>query len=259
MLRGSRLAAVVLSVAGVVIGVQASESPASGAAIDSTRSTVSKWIATQNLIFREKKEWREAKELLEARIEALEQEIAAAEARLAENDKVLADLRRKQAETAAGERRLIEESDRLVEAVTDLEADVRRLHKLLPPAVQEKVDTLYRRIPDDPGTTRVSAGERFQNVIGILNEIHRANAEISLVTEIRKLEDGKPSEVKTVYVGLGQAYFLSARGEAGVGRPGPEGWAWRSANELAHEISEVIEILQNKGKPRFVELPVTIE
>jgi len=259
MSRVSRLAALALSVAAVAVGVHASESPTSGVAIDSTRSTVSKWIATQNLIFREKKEWREGKELLEARIEALEQEIAAAEAKLAENDKVLGELHRQRAETAAGERRLVQGSDRLAEAVASLEDDVRRLHKLLPPAVQEKVDTLYRRIPDDPGTTRVSAGERFQNVIGILNEIHKANAEISLVTEIRELEDGRPSEVKTVYVGLGQAYFLSAQGEAGVGRPGPDGWAWRSANELAQGISDVIEILQNKGKPRFVELPVTIE
>jgi hypothetical protein len=44
-----------------------------------------------------------------------------------------------------------------------------------------------------------------------------------------------------------------------VGRPGSEGWNWSSANELAPGISQVIEILQNKGKPRFVELPVTIE
>jgi hypothetical protein len=259
MKRGFRLAAVLLSVAALPPGPLGSEPPADGATLDSTRSTVSKWIATQDLIFREKKEWREAKELLEARIDALEQEIAAAEAKLSENETVLADLRHERSETEAGERRLVEQSSRLVDAVSTLETDVRRLHKLLPPAVQDKVDALYRRMPDDPGTARVSVGERFQNVIGILNEIHKANAEISLVTEIRDLSDGKPSEVKTVYLGLGQAYFLSARGEAGVGRPGAEGWHWSSANELAPGISQVIEILQNKGKPEFVELPVTIE
>jgi hypothetical protein len=64
--------------------------------------------------------------------------------------------------------------------------------------------------------------------------------------------------VKTVYVGLGQAFYVSASGEAGVGRPGPEGWQWRPANELARNIGTMIQILQNKAKPVFVSLPVEI-
>jgi hypothetical protein len=226
--------------------------------LESTRATIGKWIATQDLILRERKDWQEGKDLLLARIGALEAEISTAETKLAESESILADLRRKQSETAAIERKLDLGSGHLAEVVTALEADVRRLHSRLPAAVQQKVAPLYRRIPEDPSTDRVSIGERFQNVIGILNEIHRANADISLVTEIRALADGKPSEVKTVYLGLAQAYFLGARGEAGVGEPAAEGWQWRAANEIAPHVSEVIEILENKGKPKFVKLPVTV-
>ena len=41
-----------------------------------------------------------------------------------------------------------------------------------------------------------------------------------MVTEVRTLSDGKPAEVRTVYVGLAQAYFVSPKGDAGIGRPG---------------------------------------
>jgi hypothetical protein len=227
--------------------------------LDTTRTTVRQWIATQDLIFRESKAWNEERELLDARIVALEQEIGAAEAKLGESRRVLGELAAKRGESAAAEQRLESAAGRLAEQVTTLEVDVRRLHALLPPAVQEKVSQLHRRMPADPSATTVSVGERFQNVVGILNEMHSANGSISLVTEVRNLSDGKPSEVQTVYVGLGQAYYLSPRGEAGVGRPVGGAWEWRPANELATHVAELIEILQNKGKPRFIELPVTLE
>ena len=61
-----------------------------------------------------------------------------------------------------------------------------------------------------------------------------------------------------MYVGLGQAYFVSARGEAGVGKPSADGWTWQPANALAEDINHVLEILQNKSGPKFVPLPVDI-
>lgn len=244
---------------GAALVGSAAAGDALAASLETTRSTVSKWIATQDLIFREAKAWNEDRELLQARVGALEQEIAEAQAKLTESNRVLGEARQDRAENAAAERKLDEAALGLAEQVTALESDVRRLHPVLPPAVQEKVSALYNRIPDDAATTTISVGERFQNVVGVLNEVHKANGEITLVTEIRNLSDGKPSEVQTVYVGLGQAYFLSPRGEAGVGRPVGGAWEWRSANELAPKVAEVIEILQNKGKPKFVELPVTVE
>ncbi len=227
--------------------------------IDGARSTVAKWLATQQLIFKERKDWQDSKEILEARIAAAEREIAALEAKVDESGGKLSDLSHQRADAASTESRLADSSRHAAAAVTQLETEVERLCRMLPASVLEKVAPLRQRIPTDPSTTRASVAERLQNVLGILNAMNEANGQISLVTEIRPLSDGKPSEVKTVYVGLGQAYFLSASGEAGVGRPTPEGWTWQAANDLAPRVAQAIEILENKAKPSFVPLPVTIQ
>ena len=95
-------------------------------------------------------------------------------------------------------------------------------------------------------------------MIGILNEVGKANGEVTVATEIRTLSDGKPTEVKTLYVGMGQAYYVSAKGDAGVGRPSANGWAWESDNALAARITDAMQILQNKATAKFVPLPVKI-
>lgn len=149
-------------------------------------------------------------------------------------------------------------SSRLSVLIEELESKVRRLYRRIPEPLKERIQPLYERMPTDAASTKISLAERFQNVLGILNEMTRLNGEITVASEIRALSDGKPSEVRTIYVGLGQAYFVSARGEAGIGRPGEDGWTWQPASQLAHEINQVLEILQNKSSPRFVPLPVTI-
>jgi hypothetical protein len=147
----------------------------------------------------------------------------------------------------------------LSEAVTGMEGEVRALFKSLPEPVQEKLQLLYRRIPEDPANTRVSAAERFQNVLGILSELNKANNEIAVSYEVRTLADGKLSEVKAIYVGLAQAYYVSARGEAGIGRPSADGWKWRPSDAVANDVLTVLEIIQGKQTPAFVPLPVTIQ
>jgi hypothetical protein len=67
---------------------------------------------------------------------------------------------------------------------------------------------------------------------------------------------GEAFRVKTVYLGLGQAWTRSARGE-GVGLPGPDGW--RQPAPVAADVGRVLEILQNKSSPKFIPLPVTIQ
>jgi len=225
---------------------------------DAARSTVSKWIATQQIILKESKDWQQGKEILQSRIELMEQEIASIEARLAEAQAGTREADLKEGELAGESRTLEKRATGLAAQVTDLEGAIRTVHGSLPSPVQERLAPLYQRIPEDPANTKASVGERYQNVLGILNEINKSNGEIMLVNEIRALSDGTPSEVKSIYVGLGQAYYLSASGEAGVGRPAVSGWEWTPANELAANIQQVVEILSNKGSPKFVPLPVEI-
>jgi hypothetical protein len=252
----------ILAVAALLVSAPApAASPDSarpGDAIDETRSIVSKWAATQEIVFRERKAWQQEKEILVARIELVEREIADLERKLEDSRKAAAEASATYGGLLRGKEEVARSAATLSERLAGFEAEVRKLRPVLPEPLREKVDPLYRRVPEDPATTKVSLAERFQNVLGILNEINRLHGEITLTHEIRPLSDGKPSEVKTVYVGLGQAFYVSASGEAGVGRPGPEGWQWRPANELARNIGTMIQILQNKAKPVFVSLPVEI-
>jgi hypothetical protein len=259
------VAAVILAAAYGVGGSAASgqDAPTGASAApadpESARAAVSKWVGTQQIIFKERRDWQQGKEVLQARIDLLRKEIAQLEEKLAESRSGATEVDQRKAALEAEIGSLKQTADALGAAVSGLEADLRRLRGALPAPLLERIAPLYERMPEGAAQSKISLAERFQNVLGILNEINRINGEITLATEIRALAGGRPSEVKTVYVGLGQAYFLSPRGDAGVGRPTPEGWVWEPADALAHNVAEVIDILQSKGTPKFVPLPVQIQ
>lgn len=226
---------------------------------DSAREALAKWVEAQQLIAKEKREWADGKEILTSRIEVLKGEIESVKTRLADARKTAAEANSKKAGTVAESTALQDVGVGLARDAAELEAGLRALLPRLPEPVQEKVKALFDRIPADAASTKVSLAERYQNVAGILNEINKFNNEITMVTEVRTLGDGKPSEVRTVYVGLAQAYYVSPKGEAGIGRPGAAAWEWTPSPASATQIAEAVEILQNKAKPRFVALPVKVQ
>ena len=58
-----------------------------------------------------------------------------------------------------------------VSTVSAVEASVREIVAIVPDGMQEKLKPLMSRMPDDPKTTKVSLAERFQNVVGVLNDL----------------------------------------------------------------------------------------
>ena len=225
----------------------------------STRGTLAKWVETQQLIAKEKREWAEGKEILASRIQAVQGEIEAVKAKLAEARSAAAESQSKKSGAVGESQTLQSDAGQLSTIVTELEGGLRSLQPSLPQPLLDKVSPLYDRMPADAATTKVSLAERFQNVAGILNEVNKFNNEITMVTEVRTLGGGKPAEVRAVYVGLAQAYYVSPAGAAGIGHPGSSGWEWSPAPASADKIAEVVEILQNKAKPRFVALPVKVQ
>jgi len=220
---------------------------------------MSKWIETQQIISKERKEWQQGKEILVGRLELVKKEIATLEEKTKEAQSSVAEADKKRNDLLAENDQLKAAGTQLTEAVTGMEVEVRRLFRLLPAPIQTKLQPLYQRIPEDPAKTRVSAAERFQNVLGILNELNKANSEIAVSYEVHSLSDGKPSEVKVIYVGLAQAYYVSTRGEAGIGRPTADGWKWEPSKAIARDVFTALEILQGKGTPVFVPLPARLQ
>jgi hypothetical protein len=122
------------------------------------------------------------------------------------------------------------------------------------------VKPLSQRLPDDANETKLSLAERFQNVVGILNEVDKFNREISVTSEVRTLADGSSVEVTSLYIGIGEAYYVSANGAiAGVGVASEQGWIWKPANEAAPQIADVIAVLKNEKVASFIQLPVEVK
>jgi hypothetical protein len=227
--------------------------------LEETRLMMGKWIETQQIISKERKEWQQGKEILLQRMELVKQETATLEEKILQTEQSVAEANKKREERVAENEQLKGIGAQLAEAVTGMEGDVRRLFKRIPEPLQTKLQPLSQRMPEDPAKTRVSVAERFQNVLGVLNELNKANNEITVSYEVHELAGGRPAEVRAIYVGLAQAYYVSASGEAGIGRPTEDGWSWQSSNALAGEVLMALEILEGKHSPAFVPFQVTLQ
>ncbi len=232
---------------------------AAPATLEETRLVMGKWIDTQRIISKERNDWQQGKEILLGRLELVRKETAELEEKIQQARSSVAETRAKRDELLAEDERLVAQIAELAGTVTEMEAEVRRLFRLLPEPIQTKLQPLYQRMPENPETTKATAAERFQNVLVILNDINKANNEITVTYEVRNLSDGRPSEVRTMYVGLAQAYYVSPGGEAGLGRPSADGWVWEPSKAVAGDVLKALDIIQGKQTPAFVPLPVTIQ
>lgn len=227
--------------------------------LEETRLTLTKWIETQQIISKERNDWQQGKEILQSRIELVGKEVGILKERITQSEAAVVESNKKRDQLIAENDLLKASTAQLSNAVTAMEEQVRKLAKLMPDPVGARLVPLLQRIPVDPSNTRVSTAERFQNVLGVLNELNKVNSEISVTYEIRTLADGSSSEVQVLYVGLAQAYYISPRGEAGIGRPTDDGWRWEPAPATSESILTALEIIQGKQTPSFVPLPIKIK
>lgn len=228
--------------------------------LETTRSAMEKWVETRRLISQERRDWALGREMLEDRIDLAYREIETLRAKIGEAQKNIAEADRKRANLVTENERLKTATAALADTVRELEGRTRALVARMPAPMQDRVETLSRRIPDDPENTRLSLSDRFLNVVGILNETNKFNREIVVTSEVRELADGTRVEVAVVYLGLGKAFYVNTKGTvAGIGTSSPEGWTWTPANGAAPRIAAVVAILKNEQEADFVQLPIRID
>jgi hypothetical protein len=244
--------------AGMISAVSQDSSTREG--VEETRAYLGQWVETERVLSAEKRDWELGRELLLDRSELVRHEIATLRGSMASAQESVVKADVKRAELMEANEQLKEASASLVEVVRGLESQLKVLLDRLPEPIIERVKPLSQRIPiDAEQEAKQSLGERFQNVVGVLNEINKFNAEISVTSEVRTLQDGSSAEVTAMYVGLGQAYYVTADGRsAGIGTSSERGWFWRPANEAALAIQDAIAIFQNEHVAEFVQLPVQI-
>ncbi|MEN9668612.1 MAG: hypothetical protein RLZZ386_519 [Planctomycetota bacterium] len=227
--------------------------------LEETRLTLSKWIETQQIISKERNDWQQGKEILQSRIELVGKEVGVLNEKITQSQAAVVESNAKRDQLIAENDLLKSSTSQLANAVTVMEEQVRKLSKLMPEPVAARLLPLLQRIPADPTNTRVSTAERFQNVLGILTELNKVNSELAVTYEIKTLADGSSSEVQVLYIGLAQAYYISPRGEGGIGRPTEDGWKWEPAPATSNSILKALEIIQGKETPAVVPLPMKIQ
>ncbi len=229
--------------------------------MDGTRALVQKWAETERMIAAERNEWEQGKALLQGRITLVQQSIEDMKKKKAEAETKLTEAKKRAAEVATEKQEAKEASEALLALAPALEKGVRDLIVRVPNTVREKVKVLADRIPKEGSEVKnITAAERFQNVLGILNELNKANLEIASLPEIHEIGGGRKAEVKTIYVGLGQGYFVNSAGDlAGVGTPAAGEWVWNTDPTIAKPMLEVLEVMKKAMSPKLVELPVTFD
>lgn len=228
--------------------------------VDGVRAALEKWVESRKVISQEQRDWTLGKEMLNERIELVQQEINSLKEKIADAEKSISEADKKREDLVEENEALKKASVALGETVLTLEQNTVKLLGQLPDPIRERVKPLSQRIPEDVKETKLSLAERFQNIIGVLNEVNKFSREITLTSEVRSLPDGSSAEVTAMYVGVGQAYYASADGKfAGTGTSSADGWVWTQDNRIAADISQAIAILKNEQVASFVQLPVEVK
>lgn len=226
---------------------------------EEARAVIDRWVEARRLLSQEERDWQLGREVLADRIALMEREIETVRGRITEAQGSITEADRKRDELLAESARLKQITAAQTAALAGLEEQALTLLARLPEPIRERVRPLSQRIPAPGAESRLSLGERFQNLIGVLNEVDKFHRDVSLVTEVRKLADGRTAEVATVYLGIGQAYYATADGSAaGFGTASETGWEWIPADAAAPQILQAIAVLKNERVAAYVDVPVRI-
>ena len=173
--------------------------------LQDTRDVLDQWVETKQIISEERADWRLEQSILKDSQSLLDNELARLTQALAdlEASATAADEDRTQ---LAAEKEILKAASSVVEAnIGGLETKMKALVSSLPQPLVDKIKPLMRRLPDDPNNTKLSLGERVQNIVGILSQADKFNTTITLSNESREISDGKVIQVTTLYWGLAMA------------------------------------------------------
>ena len=245
----------VLLVSGAMIATARAED-----SVTDTRVALQKWVETRQMTSKLRADWSADKELLLESIRMFEREAKNLDELIAKVDKGNGQIQTERTEQEKLEAQYKETSAKIKDLITTLEKKTVALVRTFPAPLQEKLDAFVKRIPEDSNASKLSAGQRLQPLVAILAEADKFNGAITVISELRKNEAGNVVQVRTMYLGLAQAYFTDKEGKfAGHGTPSGDGWKWKNDASLAPAIAKVIAVYENQQPPAFITLPVSIQ
>lgn len=229
-----------------------------------SRELLNKYYETQKLLAKEEADWRTGKEILTSRVALLEAQLKELTEKTAEQNKTIStnDGEREKLDTQNQE--LKASQDLQLTSIEKLETRVHGLWPRLPLYLKEKLQGQYERLPKadlKKEDIKASTGERFVNVLVILNEMNKFNSDVLVINERRKVKDGREIEVRVIYFGLATAYFAGSGETGDVGGiliPGKDGWEAMEDSKIAPLINDVISMNKGEKVAGFVSLPVKV-
>jgi len=227
--------------------------------LDLTRTTLEKWVEVRQQIGRTQTDWEADRETLHQMSALLgrELQVVGEQAAKLSTNSVQVEKERLQAEESL--QAANEHLEKVRQFAANFEGQIPQLIPRLPAPLQDLLKPWLNRLPADPASTKMTAAERIQVIVAILNELDKFNNGLTIASEKRRNDQGEEVAVETIYVGLGTAYFVNDAGDfAGLGSPGAGGWEWTARPALAATVREVIRIYRNERPARFVSLPATI-
>jgi len=115
--------------------------------IEQTRTAMEKWVETRRIISQEKRDLTLAREMLNERIDLVEQEIASLWKKINEAKESIAEADKKRADMLEENDKLKHGSALLEETVASLEGRTRGLSSRLPEPIRERIKPLSQRLP----------------------------------------------------------------------------------------------------------------
>jgi hypothetical protein len=226
-----------------------------------TRATLSKWVEARQMISRLQTDWREDRETLNSTIALFEGQRERLEERLKTVGEQNNQVTKETGENKAKLENYLAALEKIEELVGGFEAKVKAQAKNYPPPLAglETVSKFIGFIPEDPTEAQVPVISRVQNLIVILKAVQEFNSDLHLETEILKNGE-KDVEVQSLYLGLGQAWFVDKSGAfAGTGGPSDEGWQWTTAAQIAPQVQKAIAVYEKAQPAAYVALPVEVK
>lgn len=222
------------------------------AAIVELREAISKLVDVQTLESKERHDWEVQQRTLGELLELHRRELALLEEELAEAGATAPAHEEQTAELKAGIKELKEARSLAAEAVVRNLPRLIRLAAQFPQPLQletqgELADLAAFQPVDEPRDALLS-------MLSVIDKAEQFNRRFTRSTEVHE-----GSEVQVLYLGLAQAYYLDRGDKAGIGRPGPEGWRWKSDPDIRNALQAAFDILDKKRAPAVVTLPLTLD
>lgn len=221
-------------------------------AVTELRETISKIVDTQTLESGERLGWESRKAEMSALLELHQKEIMLLDEELAKagqsapgHDDSTGNLK-SEIEALRASRRLTSEAvSRNVPRALKIAASLPA--PLLTEAEDELAILHSWKATDEPR-------EALASILALLGKAQQFNRRFNRSTQII---DGREAEV--LYLGLACAFYADRKGNAGIGKPSPDGWKWEPRPALLPQIRSAFDSLDKKRPPAMVELPLIIQ